>query len=32
MKKGEIYQKTEKFGCVGKGDLTSIFFLQVVKY
>ena len=25
-------QKTKKFGCVGRGDLTSLFFSKVVKY
>ena len=24
--------KTKKFGCVGRGDLTSLFFSKVVKY
>ena len=24
--------KAKKFGCVGKGDLTSLFFSKVVKY
>ena len=24
--------KTEKFGCVGRGDLTCLFFSKVVKY
>ena len=24
--------KTKKFGCVGRGDLTSVFFSKVVKY
>ena len=24
--------KTKKFGCMGRGDMTSIFFSKVVKY
>ena len=24
--------KTKKFGCVGRGELTSLFFSKVVKY
>ena len=24
--------KTKKFGCVGRGDLTLLFFSKVVKY
>ena len=24
--------KTKKFGCVGRGDLTCLFFSKVVKY
>ena len=24
--------KTKKFGCMGRGDLTSLFFSKVVKY
>ena len=24
--------KTKKFGCVGRGDMTSLFFSKVVKY
>ena len=32
IKKGEIIPKTKKFGCVGRGDLTFLFFLKVVKY
>ena len=31
IKKGEIIPKTKKFGCVGRGDLTFLFFLKVVK-
>ena len=31
IKKGEIIPKTKKFGCVGRGDLTLLFFLKVVK-
>ena len=31
IKKGEIYQKPKKFGCVGRGDLTSLFFSKVAK-
>ena len=27
-----ILPKTKKFGCVGRGDLTSLFFSKVVKY
>ena len=28
----ENLPKTKKFGCVGRGDLTSLFFSKVVKY
>ena len=28
----DIIPKTKKFGCVGRGDLTSLFFSKVVKY
>ena len=31
IKKGEIYQKTKNFDCVGRGDLTSRFFSKVAK-
>ena len=31
IKKGEIIPITKKFGCVGRGDLTLLFFLKVVK-
>ena len=31
IKKGEIIPKTKKFGCVGRGHLTFLFFLKVVK-
>ena len=31
IKKGEILPKTKKFGCVGRGDLTLLFFSKVVK-
>ena len=31
IKKGEIIPKTKKFGCVGRGDLTLLFFSEVVK-
>ena len=33
IKKGEIIfiPKTKKFGCVGRGDLTFLFFSKVVK-
>ena len=27
-----ILPKTKKFGCVGRGDLTSLFFSKVAKY
>ena len=28
----ELLPKTKKFGCMGRGDLTSLFFSKVVKY
>ena len=28
----DIIPKTKKFGCVGRGDLTFLFFSKVVKY
>ena len=31
IKKDEIIPKTKKFGCVGRGDLTFLFFSKVVK-
>ena len=31
IKKGENLPKTKKFGCVGGGDLTLLFFSKVVK-
>ena len=31
IKKGEVLPKTKKFGCVGRGDLTLLFFSKVVK-
>ena len=31
IKKSEILPKTKKFGCVGRGDLTSLFFSKVAK-
>ena len=31
IKKSEIIPKTKKFGCVGRGDLTLLFFSKVVK-
>ena len=31
IKKGEIIPKTKKFGCMGRGDLTCLSFLKVVK-
>ena len=31
IKKGEILPKARKFGCVGRGDLTLLFFPKVVK-
>ena len=31
IKKGEIIPKTKKFGCVGRGELTFLFFSKVVK-
>ena len=27
-----LLPKTKKFGCVGMGDLTSLFFSKAVKY
>ena len=32
IKKSEIIPKTKKFGCVGWGVLTLLFFSKVVKY
>ena len=29
IKKAEILQKTKKFGCVGRGDLTLLFFQKL---
>ena len=31
IKKSEILPKTKKFDCVGRGDLTLLFFSKVVK-
>ena len=31
IKKGEIYQKAKNFDCLGRGDLTSVFFSKVAK-